>query len=322
MPTSLARRAYAHILALALLVTLLGSAGAQDQQKEAERRAQEAEAVRRAQLQLEQARREVEILQLNQLQLRAAQPVAQQVMSDQQFEQWVFQPYTNEAGARQRLESLLAMRIEDIGRACNLTEAQKKKLQLAGRGDINRYFDRYEQIKQKFKALDNNREKLQEIQPDVIPMRTILQSGLFHDDSLLYKSLRNALTDEQFTRYDSAVQEVRAFRHMANIQRAVAILEEGVPLRDVQRQELITLLRKETKPPPRPSQLDFQWTMYQIGRIPETSLKPLFSDTQWKVISRQLEQYRGLGPTLQQNGLLPDGGELPVQPLLMRPRLQ
>src|SRR5580692_11628476 len=42
--------------------------------------------------------------------------------------------------ARNKLDSALALRIDDVDRICGVTESQKKKLQLAGRGDIKRFF--------------------------------------------------------------------------------------------------------------------------------------------------------------------------------------
>src|SRR5438105_2926594 len=52
-------------------------------------------------------------------------PVAQQNFSDENFDQWVFQNNGNFSGARQHLDVLLALQVEDIDRACKLTDAQK-----------------------------------------------------------------------------------------------------------------------------------------------------------------------------------------------------
>src|SRR5271163_1288957 len=49
--------------------------------------------------------------------------------------------------ARTSLESLLALQIEHIERTCGINEVQRKKLQLAGRGDIKRFFDRVDETK-------------------------------------------------------------------------------------------------------------------------------------------------------------------------------
>src|SRR5205823_12624482 len=112
----------------------------------------------------------------SQAQRKVAPPVpfgvAQPVVADEQFDQWVFQQDRNASGARQRLESLLALQVEDIERACKLTKTQKKKLQLAGRGDIKRFFDRYETVKQKSQLLNNDEQKLAEIWQDIRPLQT------------------------------------------------------------------------------------------------------------------------------------------------------
>src|SRR5262249_50648771 len=149
--------------------------------------------------------------------------------------------------ARKRLLSELTMQIESIDRVCRLTEPQKKKLQLAGRGDIKRFFDRYENINLKYQSIELDRLN-QELQQAINSLRRTWQGGLFRENSLLVKSLRNTLTSEQLARYEGIADDRRASRHRANIERAVALLQRGVPLREAQRRALITLLTNETKP--------------------------------------------------------------------------
>src|SRR5262245_55355093 len=266
------------LLALAVLAAFVGPVGAQPQQKDEVQRVQEALEQARRQAQLEERRAAAEnarrMAEVAAAQAARQQAVAvanfamvqKQVWPDEQFEQWIFQQDRNAAGARQRLNSLLALQVDEIDRACQLTEAQRQKLQLIGRGDIKRFFDAFEKVRQKFKSLDNDVQKIQEIQPDVNPLRMTLQAGLFGEDSLLSKSLHNTLTDEQFAKYDGIVRERRAFRHRTNIERAVAMLEQGMSLRDAQRREFITLLMSETKPPRKSGQYDFYLIMFQLGR--------------------------------------------------------
>jgi hypothetical protein len=228
-------------------------------------------------------------------------------VSDDQFDQWVFQQDRNASGARQRLNSLLTLQLEDIERACALTEGQKKKLQLAGRGDLKRFFDRYEAVKQKFQLIKNDQQKQQEIWQDISPLQMSLQGGLFHEDSLLSKSLPNTLTGDQLARYDAITRERRAFRHRATIELAVTTLEQqSTPLRDVQRRELIKLLTKQTKPSRKSGPYDYYVVMFQLGRLPEEKLKPLFDNMQWQVMSRQLDQFKGYDMMLRRSGQLPD----------------
>src|SRR5439155_14939241 len=155
----------------------------------------------------------------------------QQAWPDEQFDQWVFRPNGNATMARKRLESLLTLQLDEIDRACRLTDAQKNKLHLAGRGDMKRIFDTYEAAKRKFNALGNDVQRIQEVMPDVAPVQKAMQGGLSTTDSLLHKSLRHTLTAEQLAKYDAVLAERRAFRHRTNIERAVPMLEPGAPMR-------------------------------------------------------------------------------------------
>ena len=67
------------------------------------------------------------------------------VLSDELFDQWAFGGRMTGNTIRNKLDSLLTMQIEEIDRSCTLTEAQKNKLRLAGRGDMKRFLDRVEE---------------------------------------------------------------------------------------------------------------------------------------------------------------------------------
>ena len=126
-----------------------------------------------------------------------------------QMDQWVFGRLGGSAGARSKLDSSLLVRIEDLERVCGITEAQKNKLRLAGRGDIKRFFDKVEALKRKFQQGQNdpNTNIWQEIQP----LQVELNTGLFGDDSLYAKTIRRTLSPEQAARFESLARERRAF---------------------------------------------------------------------------------------------------------------
>src|SRR5690348_1383421 len=83
------------------------------------------------------------------------------VMNDQQFDQWVFgnMGLGSAGSARNRLDSLLTLNVDDLDRTCGLTPVQKKKLLLAGRGDIKRFFDRVEEIRKRFTKGQNDQNQ-------------------------------------------------------------------------------------------------------------------------------------------------------------------
>ena len=94
-----------------------------------------------------------------------AEPVVQNnfMMADENFEQWVFNNGTNSAQAKTKAETVLRLQIEDLDRICTLTEPQKKKLRLAGQGDLKRFYDLVEEKRRKFKAVQNDQQKFNEV---------------------------------------------------------------------------------------------------------------------------------------------------------------
>jgi hypothetical protein len=240
--------------------------------------------------------------------------------TDENFDQWVFNrgggQIQNAASAREELNRSLLLNIQDIDRVCKLTEAQKKKLQLAGRGDIKRFYDHYEVVKQKLHRLkprqqdDNDwQEHWNELWQDINPLQTKIQTGLFHEDSLLHKSLRHTLTAEQQPRYQVQAEERRRFHHRASIELAVNSFEQSMPLRDAQRQELIALLLKELKPLRKSTQIEVHIVTVQMSLLPEDKLKPIFDRIQWKMVRAHLDNYKGSVQWLKLSGQWPEDDE-------------
>ncbi|HEV8063017.1 MAG TPA: hypothetical protein VGP68_24265, partial [Gemmataceae bacterium] len=141
------------------------------------------------------------------------------------------------------------------------------------------------------------------------PIAFCLLAGLFQDDSLLYKSLPNTLTGEQIARYRAIDQERQQYRHLANIKLVVTYLETGMPLLDAQRQKLIALLKRESKPVRKPGPYDSYFYIWQLGHLPEEKIKPLFDDAQWRALNQILVQYQAMEPMLKQAGYFQAGDE-------------
>jgi hypothetical protein len=237
----------------------------------------------------------------------AAAPV--QVWPDEQFESWVFNNEGNAATARQKFDAHLKLKIDEIDLNCRLSEEQKQKLHLMGCGDIKQIFDSFEKAKRQFKLLNNDVQKLNEIMPFVQPIQ-LAQHSLFQDGSLFTKSLRHALTQEQFARYAVMDRERREFQHRAQIELAVHTLEESIPLRDAQRRELLALLAKELKPVRKSGQYSFYVLMSRIALVPDQKIKPLFTDAQWKLWDKHLSVYKNLVGNWRQAGIVLDEEDL------------
>ena len=234
-----------------------------------------------------------------------AAAVAPQVVmwTDDNFDQWVFGG-RNIPSVRARLASLLTLQIEEADRACGLTDAQKDKLRLAGKGDVKHFFDDVAEKKRRFQLVKNDQNKIGEIFQEIQPLQGVLNSGPFQDDSIFSKAIRKTLDDAQNARYDKIVAEKRKFRYRAKVELVVATLDQVVGLRADQRRKFVTLILDETSPPSKYGQYDYYLVMYKASLIPEEKIKPIFDDAQWKLMNGQFQQMNGMLPFLKQNGLI------------------
>jgi hypothetical protein len=233
-----------------------------------------------------------------------AQPVFE--WGDANFEQWMYQDLQNAAGARARLDSQLTMRLDELAVSCELTETQRQKLQLAGRGDIKRFFDRVEELRRKFQTVRTDQNRIGEIVQAMQPLQMTLRAGVFTESSLFAKALRTTLTSEQSARSESSERERRRFRYQAEIEKLVSKLDDDLAMIAEERQQFVQLLLAETRPPANFSQYDGFVALVQAARIPEEKLKPLFDATQLKLLKKYFEQAKGIEPFLKANGFHPD----------------
>jgi hypothetical protein len=241
---------------------------------------------------------------------KPAAPVPLQVvrvLEEADFNRWIFRNNTDGlAGARKEMDTILALHIDDIDRTCNLTEAQKKRLQLAGRGDIKQFYVLYETARRKFLEVRQNPQKMNAFFAEISPLQTKVQSGILDEDSLLFRSLHNTLTSEQWALFEARSRERRASRYECQIEIAVGMLEMNVPLTNSQRRELIGALKKLTRPPRKLGALTHQVVMYQMAHLPDAEIKTLFDEVQWKAVRTQIDNFKGLRDWLKQTGQLPD----------------
>jgi hypothetical protein len=234
-------------------------------------------------------------------------PVVQNAAIDESnFDRWVFGNVGgNDLTARDRLGSLLTLSIDEADRACKLTEPQKKKLRLAGHGDLKRFLERVEEARRVFRQLNHDQNNINQIYQETVPLSATLRTGLFGDDSFFGKTLRTTLDPEQSARYRESLDEKLRFRYRAKVGLAVANLDAAVGFTAEQRRRLIELTLQETKPPVRAAaNYENYLILYKISRLPEDKIKPLFDDARWRDLNRQLTQSRNMEQFLKANGYL------------------
>jgi hypothetical protein len=226
------------------------------------------------------------------------------MLNDDQFDQWIFGGPRNSGAGRNKLDTLLTLQVDDVSRTCGLSEMQKKKLLLAGHGDIKRFFDIVDEKRRKFDKVKNDQNKIGEIYQELQPLQMALNSGLFSEGSIFTKTLKKVLAHEQASRYEAMVHEKRLFRYRAKVELIVASLDQTIGFSDDQRRALVELILRETEVPKKFGQYDYWLVMYQTGKIPESTLKTIFDDKQWRFVNQQLNQMRGMEQFLRNNGML------------------
>lgn len=241
----------------------------------------------------------------------AVAPAVQNVWPDEQFDNWALGVARTPDGLRKRFDSLLTLQVDEIDRACTLTDAQRAKLRLLGAGDAKRVLDAFAAAKRRFKELGNDMNQIQQVVPLVQPVQLASRTGPFMPGSLFAKGLRHALTPEQLAKYEAVTAERQAFRHKAQVELAVHTLEESVPLKDGQRAVLIDLLLKETRPIRATGQYDYYLLMHQLDRVPEEKVRPLLTDTQMKAWAGLTGRHQAVIQNLRQAGILVDDDDVP-----------
>src|SRR5262249_15810804 len=88
----------------------------------------------------------------------AAEPIVQQgAWTDRQFDDWVDRIVSGiniqDTGEGGRLDERLHLKLDWIQASCGISEAQKKKLLIAGRRDIKRFLDELRATKRQYRQI-------------------------------------------------------------------------------------------------------------------------------------------------------------------------
>jgi hypothetical protein len=226
------------------------------------------------------------------------------MLDEASYQQMVF-GNRNAQAVRDRFERLLALKLAEVDRMCDLDSSQEEKLQLAGRGDVKRLFDRVD-VHRKSLNRQLTQDEYVKINQDIRPLQAALNADPFGGGSLLAKALRGVLDDRQSARYQQAERDKARQRHRAKAEQLVLALDGTLGLSADQRRRLTALLVDETRPPGKTGPYDLMIVLYQASRLPEPRLRPIFDDAQWRSLQRHFLQAKSLERVLTAQDLLPD----------------
>ncbi len=225
-------------------------------------------------------------------------------IQEENFDQWIFQGSNNAAAGKARIQSSVKMKLAELQRVCDLTDAQSKKLSLAARGDMLRFFEDVEVVRKKFLKVRNDQNAFNQIWQEINPLQQRQMAGLFGDSSFFAKTVRNTLTREQQVKYQVVLDDRRRFRYQAAAEVALHTLSSTVALHHDQHEAVFKLIIEETQPPLTFGSYDQYFVFYSLAKLPNAKLKSLLDDRQWKLLQPHLQQGRAMEANLMQNGMI------------------
>ena len=232
-------------------------------------------------------------------------PVAAQdfTLTDEQFDSWLTNGNTT---VDKRVESQLAMELRSLDQSCKLSPEQKAKLELAGQGDAARFQGRVAELRSRLVGKTYDQNEMNNIWQEISPLQQEVQAGLLGEASLFTKIVRRTLDEDQSAKYEAVQAERRTAMYAAKVKLYVAMIERSAPMRAQQREALIELFLKRTRPPKRFGENEIYYVMYQASTMDRKEITKIFDNAQMKVITPAFRQGANYKSFLTQQGFVLD----------------
>jgi hypothetical protein len=217
----------------------------------------------------------------------------------------------DESRRRELLEESLQLKINEIGKTFGLSDRDKEKLELAGKGDVGRFIRRVDQLKDKWPPDRAPEAQHNALARETWPLANALGQGLFEHDSLFFKALAATLRSDQLARYEQIGHERRRYRYQAHLELVLMQLNSFLGLSNDQRNRLANLIADKTHPIRCPDGLECRVVLAQMSRLPAENLRPLFDASQWRQLQTKLDEARRDSMWLKQWGIVFDSESKP-----------
>jgi hypothetical protein len=121
-------------------------------------------------------------------------------ISDSVFSHWVF-GMEDAREARRRLKEMLGARVDEAETTYRISPAERRRLELAGKGDIQRFFDHVALKREELDRLGTDEHRTRRfVLTELIPLRGKIRQGPFGEGSLFAKTLNKMLNDRRLAR--------------------------------------------------------------------------------------------------------------------------
>ena len=121
--------------------------------------------------------------------------LAQSVLERENFDRLLFGRGSTEDLESKHLDQALRGRLDQVAWQYRLTDEQRAKLHLAGRGDIKRFLERVEASRERFESARKNFQQGLQFLRQANPLAKEYRDGPFGVDSLFEKTLRTIRDD-------------------------------------------------------------------------------------------------------------------------------
>lgn len=205
-------------------------------------------------------------------------------------------------GARETADNALGVHVDFVALIGTLSDAQRAKLELAGQGDIHRFFDDLEVCLRTAPTGQITMERWNEVWQELQPLQTRYAAGLHGPDSLFCKTIPSTLDDEQRAAYQELETERRRRHYAALVKATLSAIDGQIPLTTKQREQITSVVMEKTKPPRTFGQSgsSYYMVLFLMSHI-EVDLEPLFEKNEWELMKRILQQGRQFENMLRDN---------------------
>ena len=203
---------------------------------------------------------------------------------------------------RQRMMAAARSEIVQIDRRCSLLPEQKRKLELASRGDVVLLFERLCELRQKSTARPMTPFEHSQFWVRLQDLRWAMDSGMFSETSLFHKTLRNSLTAKQLVEYRKLDRE----RGMKIIEVLYSRLEDTTAsqLSGDCRRKLMDLMADKARSPQSSGPYAATDTWLEAAQF-QDQLRPLMRDRQWRSFQEAIRDAQGRKQFHQKSELWP-----------------
>jgi hypothetical protein len=228
-------------------------------------------------------------------------------LTSETIDQWIFNgPPDN---ARENYQSMINSEIQQIDAACTLSAEQKQMLQLAGAGELQNIREAVAMLHTQYAGRTFEQDKLGEVYQEFQKVQQHFLRRPLDSKSLLFKLVPTLLSPEQEELFAGWVDARQRMQLRGQIDAAVAVIEQRVPILHSQRQNLIELLESEILlVMPDADQFAFvirqNAVLAQMNAIDGDKFLAFLNKAQWEAVQEVFLPHRSELRNLQQRGLI------------------